>query len=375
VKVNRSKPQLASFVRAALTEVFFHLFQTVTSSFALFLYHLQRTTTMSRPRSDASPRSTPTKHRSGFIRALSSFSKPVEEWGVSSVPVLSTSVTPRRERPSTTLSRRGSNSSRSTTSSPRRPGSVDAFESPSRVPAIRPLSIATISSFGDWMRERVIEHDGTEDAFTSQTVGTVTLKPPRGTYSQHGQPVAPVGNKYTIPKSPSASLAGSFRHGLDASTHPLRMHPPSPSLSARSIGPQSQSSSSLSQSPGKISLPSTPSFEDAASIASRETISTRRSRRTLAELNVKLANSDVKSREEELRHDDRRQAGVAQTDADPIGRHSSVPRDTGYVEAMRLWYEEKENKASDTRQRERTAARGAGTASSALASVNANHRL
>ncbi|KAF3037703.1 hypothetical protein E8E11_000672 [Didymella keratinophila] len=319
------------------------------------------------------------KHRRGFIRALSNFSKPVEEWGVSSVPVLSTSVTPRRERPPAIRSRRDSNSSRSTTSSPRRPNSVDIFESPSRVLPIRPLSIATVSTFGGWIQERVKDEDEAKDAFTAQDAGTLTLKPSTNTYDQHAQPFASVQCDHTVPKSPSASPAENFRRvrGRDTGVHPLRMHPPSPSpsLSARSIGSQNQNTSSLSHNLRKIPLPSTPSFDDAASKASRDTISTRRSRRTLPGLNIEAANSDVKVHEGELERNDRKQAGVFEGDTGLTYKHSSFPRDDGYVEAMRLWYEEKENEASDNRQHEHKAVKKAGSAGCALASVNANQRL
>ena len=230
------------------------------------------------------------------------------------------------------------------------------------------------------MQERVDEEDNkAEDDFTSQNAGALTLKRSMNTYCQHAQPVAPVRHDHTVSKSPSVSLAEGFRRvrGRDTGIHPLRMHPPSlsTSLSARSIGPQSQDTSSLSQSLSKIPLPSTPSFDDAASKASRDTISTRRSRLTLPELNIKVANSDVKAQEEELEHKERRQAGVIQDGAGRTDKHSSFPQDVGYVEAMRLWYEEKENEASDKSQRERKATRRAGSAGCALASVNANQRL
>ena len=227
------------------------------------------------------------------------------------------------------------------------------------------------------MQERVDEEDEADNPFISQDASNAALKPSNNAYSQHAQPAAPVLHKYKVPKSPSASLTGSYCLGRHTSIHPLRMHPPSPSLSlsARSIASQSQDTSSLSQSPRKILLPSTPSFDDAASKASRETISTRHSRRMLPELNIKVANSDIKAHEEDLGHNDRKQTGVAQGDAGPTDKHSSLPRDVGYVEAMRLWYEEKENDASENRHRNCKATRRAGSAGCALASVNANHRL
>jgi hypothetical protein len=122
-------------------------------------------------------------------------------------------------------------------------------------------------------------------------------------------------------------------------------------------------------------LPSTPSFDDAASRASRETISSRRSRRTLPGLNIEAANSDAKPHVEELQNMDNEQAQVAQSNVVHTDKHSPFPRDVGYVEAMRLWYEEKENEASKTRHCERKAARRARTDGCALASVNANQRL
>jgi hypothetical protein len=244
------------------------------------------------------------------------------------------------------------------------------------------LSIATVSTFGGWMEERVDEEDDkAEDAFTSQNGSTLTLKPSINTYGQHARPVAPIQHEHTVPKSPSVSPDESFRRvrGRDTGIHPLRMHPPSPSplpsLSARPIALQSQDTSSLSQSPSKTPLSSTPSFDDTALKASRDTISTRRIRRTLPELNIKVANSDVKAYEQGLGYHDRKQIEVIQSGADPTAKHSLLPRDVGYVETVRLWYEEKESEASDNRQRERKAMRGAGSAGFALASVNANQRL
>ncbi|KAF3032377.1 hypothetical protein E8E12_002233 [Didymella heteroderae] len=334
---------------------------------------------MSHPQSHASP--TPTKHRNGFIRALSNISKPVGEWGVSDIPVLSTSVTPRRERASANRSRRDSTSSRSTTSLPRRPDSVDVFVSPSRVSPIRRLSIATVSTFGGWMSEgwmsERVDEDKAEDDLNSQNTGTSTGEPSEITSRQRARTASPVRHKFTIPQSPSVSLTDSFRRGPDASIHPLRMHPPSPSpsLSARANASQALSMPSLSRSPSKIPLSLTPNFDDSASKTSQETISTRRSRRTLSELNIEAANSNFKPHDEELDNNDEEQNRVEQANALLPYKHGSSSRDVGYVEAMRLWYEEKENEASDTRQRERKAARRAGTAGCALASVDANQRL
>lgn len=197
------------------------------------------------------------------------------------------------------------------------------------------------------------------------------------TSHRHIHPVTPVRLKYAIPDSPSASVAGRYRRGLDTSIHPLRMHPPSPSpsLSCQTRTAQGRNTPPLPRSPSKIPLPSTPSFDDAASKVSRDTISTRRNRRVLPELNIAATNHDVKPHDEELERKDKEQTGVLPTNMMSVDKHSSFSRDVGYVEAMRLWYEEKEHEALKTRTRERKAARTAGTAGCALASMNANQRL
>ncbi|KAF1925054.1 uncharacterized protein M421DRAFT_401026 [Didymella exigua CBS 183.55] len=332
---------------------------------------------MSHARSEASP--TPTKHRNGIIRALSSFSKPVEEWGVSNVPVLSTSVTPRRERTSATQSRRNSDSSRTTAPSPYRLDRADIFNSPSRVPPISPLSIATVSTFGGWISERVNEDDAVDDIFSSHNDVNSARRPSGNTSSHHIQSVTPSRHEYTIPKPPSVSLTGSLRRGLDTGIHPLRMNPPSPSpsLSVEATNTQDRQTSTitLSPSPSKILLPSTLSFDDTASKVSRETISTRRSRRTLLEVNIEAANNDIRPHDEEFEQKKEEPVGIGAGKLVSVDKHCSFPRDVGYVEAMRLWYEDKENEALETCHRHRKDARRAGTASCALTSMNANQRL
>lgn len=230
------------------------------------------------------------------------------------------------------------------------------------------------------MQERVEDEDEAEDGSTSKSAALMTREHSEDTQNQHSQPATPIQHKDTVPnywKSPSADRSESSLCGHGSSIYPLRMHPPSPppSFSAPSITPEDQRTSLTPQSPRKLPQPSPPLFDDAASKASRGTISTRRSRRTLPALNIDTANSAISPHDEDVQHKDDRQAGAIEADALPTGRHASFPRDVGYVAAMRLWYEEKENDASETRQRERKAARRVGTAGCALASVGANQRL
>lgn len=230
------------------------------------------------------------------------------------------------------------------------------------------------------MSERVTEDNKAEDTTTSADTETPTWSMSKLsvlTSHHHTHPVTPVRLKYAIPDSLSASVAGRCRGGLDTDIHPLRMHPPSPSpsLSGQASTAEGRNTPPLPRSPSKIPLQSTPSFDHTASKVSRDTISTRRSRRALLELNIDATNNDVKPHDEELERKDKEQTGVLPTIMMSADKHSSFPRDVGYVEAMRIWYEEKEHEALKTRTRERKAARTAGTADCALASMNANQRL
>lgn len=220
------------------------------------------------------------------------------------------------------------------------------------------------------MQERINEGN----SIALQNSGTLTQRLWGSTYNQHTQPITP-SRQQTMIESAPFSPAESCSPVRDINIHPLRMHPPSPSpsLAGRYRARQNQNTPQLT-SLGKIPLPSTPSFDDTDSKASRETISTRHSRRTLPELNIKVANSNIRLDDEKLNRKDGKQAGVTKIDASPADKYP-FPQDVGYVEAMRLWYEEKENEASGMRQRERKAARGAGRAECALASINANQRL
>lgn len=230
------------------------------------------------------------------------------------------------------------------------------------------------------MQERVDGEDEAENGFTSHSTTLVTLERSEDTHSQHSQPVTPIPHKYLIPdhwNSPPANRCGYFCRGHGTNIHPLGMHPPSlsPSFSAQSISLENQKISLLTQRRSKLSHLSTPLFDETAFKACRETISTRRSRRTLPELNIDAANGP---RDKVAQDTKNKQIGGIQSDAVPAGKHSPCPQDGAFVEAMRLWYQEKENEAVEDRQRERKFARRAGkagTAGCAVASVGANQRL
>lgn len=157
------------------------------------------------------------------------------------------------------------------------------------------------------------------------------------------------------------------------------MHPPSPPLSpsVQATAENGRDNPIIPLSPGlsKILLPSAQSSDDAASKASQDTISTRRSHRTLPGLNIEAANNCVSSQEEGQERRGEQQAVFVSDKGASVDKRLPPLHDVGYVEAMRLWYEEKENEAQEAGIGENKASRRAGRFGRALASVNANQRL
>ncbi|KAF2629195.1 hypothetical protein BU25DRAFT_420087 [Macroventuria anomochaeta] len=323
--------------------------------------------------------STMTKHRSGILTrahaALSSLSKPVDNWGVSDVPILSSQITPRRSR-----SRQYSDSNKSVTMSPLKPTRSRAPGNRSRVLSMRPLSIASVSTFGAWMLDQICADDEADSDHNEYDTETETqsiskLSVP-ASYSE-AQHETPVQHKYVYPDYPSVNLNGSLFRDLGTGTHPLRMHPPSssPSLRDQATAMRKQDAPRLSQTSSCLYVPTTPLLDDGASKASQDTISTRRSRPTLTELDINVANNNVQTNDEKPINERQEINDDMQKILVSAPEDVSVPCDVGYVEAMRLWYEEKENAALEDQARGRRNARKIGIGGCAMSSASACQRL
>ena len=295
----------------------------------------------------------PMKQRSGiFFRAqaaLSSLSKPAESWGVSDVPVLSLQVAPRRSRASHLQTRWKS-------ASPPKSTCSHLAGTQSRVSPIRPLSIATVSTFGAWMMS---DHNGQLDDAEDQQV----VIEPRSSRIQHTtSALEPREHKH---------LSSSALPNLRTTVHPLRMHPPSPiiSLTGRATSIQ-QDERAQSRSPSLLQAPPTPVHDDAASKTSYGIISTRRSRPALAELNTNVTKSSF-----QLTSEHQEMVDCTNTSMASVAEQVPAPRDVGFVKAMRLWYEEKENEAHENQTCRQRKVKGVKTANCAMSGASAVQRL
>ncbi|KZM26931.1 uncharacterized protein EKO05_0002714 [Ascochyta rabiei] len=283
--------------------------------------------------------------------ALSSLSKPVDSWGVSDVPVLSPRhIVPRRSQPSPSRSVRDLDS-RKIEDGPSK--FILAADASSRVGPIRPLSISSVSTFGAWMPDRVYATDDTAHKYTNmRPIEIVSRRKPGPTPDRQAMG-APVGqNQYPHSVTEASLYSNPNVHSSsdpDSHLHPLRMHPstlsslyssPAKAVHNQDVLTHAQTSSAP-QSSG-ITLPE----DKAASKSSYDDSSGQLQRPVFTRVDVNTANRCAKSDGFELNATaSTRNKGKQIVAAFP--KDISVPRDVGYVEALRRWYEEKEVAAKE----------------------------
>ncbi|KAF1348429.1 hypothetical protein EJ07DRAFT_160064 [Lizonia empirigonia] len=185
--------------------------------------------------------------------ALSNLSRPVETWGMSDVPLLSpTQIVPRRTQPSARPALQSGDGEQAYNGSPRKLTHKRGTVATSRIKSLRPLSIASVSTFGAGMPDyccadtndapdgnsmagengkATADHNGNSTAgdtgSSSQSPNDLPVQEP----TPKTQPSAAVQHPHLCPPLEAPDYVQrrvGFRSNPRARLDPLRMHPPSP---------------------------------------------------------------------------------------------------------------------------------------------------
>ncbi|KAF9690592.1 hypothetical protein EKO04_011543 [Ascochyta lentis] len=279
--------------------------------------------------------------------ALSSLSKPVDSWGVSGVPVLSPRhIVPRRDRPG-----RDSDSSNGDDISPCRPTHRRAAGAVLQVNPIRPLSVSSVSTFGAWMPDQLyatddVMHGNITVQITDTNSQSARIMPLPTPNMQTQRATAGHQQYASLVVEPSRPRSPKEPFGRNPATqmHSLRMHSPisvSP-FPAPATAVRNQDTSTHAQTSTTLRSPQiTPPENKTVPRSSRKEISARLRRPVFAKLDVNTARGRAGI------YGDGVNAKLLATNENThtalaISNEVPVPRDVGYVEALRLWYEEKE---------------------------------